>query len=597
MIEAIRARLARLNEDTAELDPDLPCADATVGIVRRWLVTDRDEIAAAIEDEMRAIVGLLVHPKHRAAVWIRIRDGWAGAFDRRPPVDRWPWPDHRTNPGSRLWGLRWYQDQDHDLRGLTATDDRIPPLATLWPAEVAPLDVALDVRDALNNLPPDVAPDLADLAGGVGDGWLSAVRGGSFLTGLELGPPKPGALRAIMGAAMALTVLTDRHVRAGLARTSMPVSTGRVSASVVNVFRDVTPIRENAIHEWSTTDAGHFVFGPDSLVELVDGGNATQLVFPWKRSAEGSERLIAAIKRLRSAIGIRHWCALLALWGIRGGRGPVRWSIDEHMQAMKLPKDEQQRPERRAKIVQEVWALTSLELRITAPDGRFEQRPLIEVKGKRGAIKNGEPIYDGLDFIPAGAIYHDVRREDGRIGSSWVPLPAELAGLDHKRHPYAIALGLSLGIRFGWDRHKKDGQVRLSGDKFLELAGITVTTSRPERGWAALRREIAALTEIGLIERVVWEGGAWSSQGRADIYPAHWLADRMVRDLRPKEKPAMPVMLNGTELRVWRESRGASQREAAALLHVTQGAISAAERGGDRRLSRAMSDAIRAAAS
>lgn len=507
---------------------------------------------------------------------------------RREIVARWPWSD-RTGAAIALRSLIWRVERP-------PPGEYIPLHLTssVWPGEAAPLDVAKWARDRLNDIERrrmksvgqildiqlcgDVAVELVKLG--------EPMHSNSFTT-------QTGAVIRYPAGGMALLYLAERAVREGLRRPAIAISADLAHHSLLTGWRDIP--RDGKRHTAAQADASITA----GRVELLLPGHPTQLTLPMAELSGLNEGAICLLRDLRGPKGLRHWCALQRLFAVEGGRkGWVRWTLDEHLAAMGYRKSTSEDLEKRSEAAAEVEQLSRMELVVYDTTNVARHRaPLLLVGDRFEKLAGSEWRIEGMELRVNDLLYSGVRNPDtGKLGTNWWPVPVQLAQIDHVRHPYAHALGMLLAVRFRWDAGDGRGIIRLRGRTLLDLAGIPYCERRAREAWNKLRRELAELERIEMIEPPVWPAGeAWTLEGVCCLSPAAWIEDRTARQLHPEERPTVDLPLTGAELRMWREARGWSGREAARRLGVTPQALNKAEKNSATPLGAKVAAAVAAA--
>lgn len=302
------------------------------------------------------------------------------------------------------------------------------------------------------------------------------------------------------------------------------------------------------------------------------------------------ERIVHAIKAWRSWQGLRHWAAMQCLFTEAGRTGRIRWTLENHLDALGYADRSRRTPELRATVAAEVEALTRMEIAVYHADGTLRLRgPVLAVTQRGEALRGSKWTLEGLELVIHPALYEGVRRADGSIGRLWAPAPTELATIDHARFPYALALGLILPIRWRWDTADGRDHLTLSGQKLLETAAIVVSPHDPGRAWATLDRNLTELQRLGGLGHTRWNPGeARTPLGRCHLFPPQWVRDRLVHGIAPIELPPTPSILTGGELREWRMGKRWTQTQAAKALGVGERTIQVAEANLDGPLGRAI---------
>jgi hypothetical protein len=306
-------------------------------------------------------------------------------------------------------------------------------------------------------------------------------------------------------------------------------------------------------------------------------------------------RLIEAIRHWRSWHGLRHWAALQRLLTRAGRTGRIRWTLNDHMDALGLSARARREPRIRSKIALEVEALTRLEIAVYNQDGTLRLRgPILAVTQRGEALRGSEWALEGLELVIHPVLYEGVRKDSGELGTLWAPAPAELAHIDERMYPYALALGLILPISWRWDQaDDRLDHLVLTGEKLLKTAGIQRSTRNPSRCWTTLDRNLRVLQEIGGVGEVEWEPGERNSlNGRCRISPPNWVRDRLVHRLQPREEPPNTFLLTGTDLVEWRRSLELTQAELARHLHLSERTIRRAEALSDQPLTAPVREAL-----
>ena len=305
--------------------------------------------------------------------------------------------------------------------------------------------------------------------------------------------------------------------------------------------------------------------------------------------------LIEAIRHWRSWHGLRHWAALQYLLTHAGRTGRIRWNLHDHMEALGLSERARREPHIRRKIAHEVEALTRLEIAVYNPDGTLRVRgPILTVTQRGEALRGSEWALEGLELVIHPVLYEGVRKTSGEIGTLWAPAPVELAHLDERTHPHALALGLILPMRWRWDQGEDpQDYLVLTGEKLLDTAGIPRHPEHPGRGWQTLDRNLEALQAIGGVGQIVWEPGEQHTlAGRCRLYPPTWVRDRLVHRLQPTEDPPRTSFLTGSDLVKWRRSVEFTQAELAGQLGLSERTLRRAEANPDRPLTLTVREAI-----
>lgn len=454
-----------------------------------------------------------------------------------------------------------------------------------WPGDVAPTDV----EDWLGGAPnPQEAERLREtIRGGAAFDWTwgaasLVMAADQTLAGEQdfLGRVWEFARVLALSALAAHAFRAVRAVQRDRERPFMALDAGPAHHALLNGWRDLPKYKQP--HKIQVQDGWAEILAPTQQLRLqIDVRDLP-------------ERIILAVREWRGWQGLRHWAALHRLLTMEGRTGFVRWKLDAHMDALGYA-DRARRDETVRKVVaDEVEALTRLELAIYHRSGELRLRgPVLSITQRAEAIHDSEWALEGLVLAIHPALYEGVRDRDGTLGSLWAPAPADLARIDHVRHPYALALGLILPIRWRWDLGKGRACVTLTGHGLLDTAGIKFDPRKPGRAWASLDRDLTELQRVEGLGEVRWEpGGKHTLAGRCHLYPPQWVRDRLIHHLPPIEPLQGPSILTGSELRAWRRSKGWTQVQTAEALGVGARSVTRAEANPEAELGRALEEAI-----
>jgi DNA-binding XRE family transcriptional regulator len=475
---------------------------------------------------------------------------------RKELLNRWPWAEEHPAGALLLLVERQFQQE------------------TKWPGKSAPVKVALWARKVLNKL---VAPKFGD---------EQAKKAEKGLPDSLTWQKPDGEIITVPWNGLALLYMAEQEVINDLKKPAIAIDSNKPHHDMVMAWRD-----------WEPKDIRNKLEAmvEEGRVALLEQGKPVQLTFPYQGTTP-HESVIHALRKLRSHEGLRHWAALLRMFAVEGGRqGWVRWTLDEHFEALGYGERKRLDPETRASIAHQVEQLTELELAVYNADGTLRaQAPILTVGLKFDRLEGSEWRLDGMQLQINELLYQGVRKENGEVGKNWFPAPIELARIDHVKYRYAITLGLILPIRWRLAWAKGEGQTSLSGANLLKLAGITRQKHRPGRAWEALKRDVEELKRIGLIGRIEWKGEPWTERAICHLYPANWLADRTIRSLKPIEAfPAEPPPLTGHELREWRKKQGLTQAKAAEKLGVGSITIKRTESSPTKKLGPKLQKALK----
>ena len=321
---------------------------------------------------------------------------------------------------------------------------------------------------------------------------------------------------------------------------------------------------------------------------LIEHGQSVQLelVLPTDDGTQGA--IIAGIKNMFQAEGLRNWAALLRLWSVEGGRtSRVRWTLDEHLAALGYTPQQQRKQELRDRISRLVESFTRLELVLFDDNGKERYRaPLIQTKVAREVkveIKVEEEQdehwrVEGMVLQANDALFSGVRNfETGGIGSNWWPISPEFPQIDHKAHPYAIGMGLLLAIRWRWAMNNQKDHIALIGENLARIAGAPTDKHNQERILAAIERDLVALQKFNVVEKWEWEGSP-SLESLVRIWPSQWSANiawGRTKIVEEKSEPEVPI--TGEELKAWRKRKNLTQVELADRLRISERTLRDAE--------------------
>lgn len=543
---------------------DAPPAGVSLPLsIGQALALARGEVPAMAQvmaDQVRLGVELFVSADLRPSVLAR----------DRIIVPRWPRLHGEHSPGP--FALHCLTAVVMDLPEGEQLPDRVSLpgedgqalLTVYWPPDAALLDVARWVRAAANREVP-----------GLGDAMVSQAERSStvdFRRGEQWVP---------LGGIAAL-YLAEKDVKDGLKRQVKHISATADHHALVDNWsavpgrgphhRPAKPAPKARVDR----QTGQFA------MELLLPGRATQLRLPL-RDTTIQEGMIDAVREVLGAEGLRHYAAWMRLLAIEGGRrGYVRYTVDDHLTALGYDERRQRDPEVRAKAVRMMRTFCRLEVAIYDSNGLLRyRRPLVHVGGELDRKVGDEWQLEGMELRPNDLTYGGVLKDATEWGRNFMPAPIEIAQVSHERYPHFHGMAILLAIRCRWALGDGHDYVDMTGRKWMDVAKIVRQAANPGRAWQQLQRHLDKLVDVGLFARYEWKDAAeaWSDTGVCRAWIGEWLVDRTSRQLTTEAPPPPPAdkPITGAELRVFRLSRAWSQRQAAAELGVSQGAIYNAE--------------------
>lgn len=392
---------------------------------------------------------------------------------------------------------------------------------------------------------------------------------------------------ALMASPWALGLLLEavRDVEAHRRRPGIALDASNAHRSLVE---SVVAMPKDTRQPWEVASSGGYY-------ELVVPGAAEQYALTLP-GVHMSERMTEAIRTLRGPEGLRHWLAFQVGFTGRGRRsGVMRWTVEEHLDALQVPR--KHRPGKVDTALSMAELFLHLELvRRSSPRSRVVERgPVFHVRNWYGRENAGHLRLDGVDFGINPWLYGGVRQDDGELGENFAWAPAELAAIDHVRHPYSVSLGpvLAIRMRIHYANHGED-TLRMSGESLLRAAGAAkgYKARDPGRTWRAIHRDLDELVERGALGGYGWEEGGPSLRAIIRLSMPTLMRDRMLHEVRPLELGAPPPS-TGAELQAWRKARGLTQAALARLVGMTGQTVSNAERRGEERLPPRLREALR----
>jgi DNA-binding XRE family transcriptional regulator len=516
-------------------------------------------LAPVAEQHLRWYVEQLVDPRYRNAVLERLVEQWGlfiGAIDLQD----------LTGSTEILARLAWHVDRPKT-----------------WPMNVAPEDIA----SALERSRDPRARQI-----------LHELHRRRFVPSPDPRATTPPSTAQTIDSLVdmtliecAIVVVTEKEVRRDLERPMIAVDAGRAHHDLMTSWTHAPKVIGKRHVQRRVPRKIREEGEPERYEILAPDGRSTQLTLPveWARSAK--EAVTKAIQAWLGPEGVRHWAALLRQLSVEGGRsGSIRWMLERHFDALGYAAETRQDLDLRRHTAKQVELFTKLELAIYAPNGRLRARqPLIAVGTKFDVQRDAKWVLEGMQLQVHPWLYRGVRDFDtGEIGSDWYPAPIELAQIDHRRFPYAIALGLILAMRWRWDWLDGRDHCPLSGEKLLEAAGLLLSQKDPGRTWATLHHTLDELQRRDALGRYEWTGEPWTLAGICRLYPPPWARERTIHGLTPVEALPLPTIVTGAELRAWRGRKGWTQQQAATALGVSLKTLKRAEQAPTEPLGKAI---------
>jgi len=448
------------------------------------------------------------------------------------------------------------------------------------PPEVALLDAIRWARESLEQL--DVDGQAAAIEKQEEANLQELQRREEFL----LRDPDGGPNRVLSPYALGLLFFVWREVEGNRRKIGIALDAGNAHRSVLEglVHLPKDPRKEWKLHE---EEGGYFEL-------LAPGGEPQQFVLtlPGEHMAE---QLQQAIRTLRGFKGIRHWLAFQVGFTGPGRRlGTMRWTVDEHLDALRVPR-RQRRPEVIAEAVRMAELFLALEIlhRKTPTARDFERGPVFHVHHWHGRQNAGQLRLDGVEFRINPWLYSGVRKTNGDMGENFGWAPAELAGVDHARHPHTIALGAVLPVRWRMAYGENEATyVDLGGDRVARAAGLNFKRHNSGRAWNALKRDLCELQRISGVGAWEWRRGDPSLQNVLRLHMPPMMRDRLVAGVRPVEIAAT-LPITGEELRAWRKGRDLTQMALATACGMGEATVRRVERNASERLTARFREALR----
>jgi len=595
----------------AEVPPDATAAQ---------LFAARDQLIDRIMQDIEAHLELLITDKRiRAAIK---EDHYTGIA--------WRWPIEPIH-----LSIHWTAaPNEHRQRQQATLDQWIT-----WPADAAPLAVAEWIKSRFAEIKkkrkqPEDINTLAEWA----DGVISLLKsGGSFPNVRKFGelwiginavsakqlPTRPNAFDRKLGlmrdpsgkvestieslpvdrpviftlTTCAMIYLAEQQIEAGRRIPLAAVSTDKAHYGFVESLA-LTKLRpEGGLKTRRDPDA--------SRVYLSLPGGQVQLFLPFDLPLH--EQVIMALKKtLKQKDFFRHWLALHAQLHNQGGRsGQIRWTADQHLDAMGIT-DDRLRKKYRTDAEKIMVALTKIKLVVDTSETIIEGEIFSSFREKSKKDNTLEGVWLAINPF----LYSGVRNpETNALGTNFFTVPAILAQVDHSKFPYIAELGMRLAFRLKWHiddcraKNKTDLALYYSAKILLEMAGIPITPDRPGRMWQRLETTLTKLVELknaAGVEEPYLDSWKWITYertlpGTIALTPAKHIKNFMIHGVPPLELPPVTIPLTGTELLAWRNARGMSQAELARRLGIHSRTIIRAEKKPAAPLPKPLRDKLTAA--
>lgn len=373
----------------------------------------------------------------------------------------------------------------------------------------------------------------------------------------------------------------DQDIDMGLSRKSMAIDAGKTHQDLIVGWTEL-PKRPGET-------ANRLFIKDGTQVRLLAPGRSVQLDLPMDGARSIHDATIHTLRQLQGWKGLRNWAALQRLLSIEGERmGWVRWTMDDHMIALGYGQRAKDDTAKRDDIAKQIEMLTQIELEVFDKHGNtIDQHPVLLVAKRTKKIKDSKYKLDGMVLQLNPLLYQGVRNsKTKKVGNKWLPAPIDIARINHTKHPYAIALGMILPIRWRWRLWEGKEHVALTGNNLLQLAGIKIQKANPERAWKALKRDLDKLKEIGGLGKYTWKDkdAQWTADNVCYLYPPNWVVDRAIFKIHPDEKKKLPPPVTGVDLKQWREQNGLTQIQAAKKIGVNISSIQRSEKHADKKI-------------
>ncbi|MCG8422167.1 MAG: hypothetical protein MJE77_29950 [Proteobacteria bacterium] len=482
-------------------------------------------------------------------------------------AQEWPWPNEFEHGGGYL----------NRLLTLWPSDPPIEPLFTQWPGPIHSATVAEWAESWLrHNLHPANDGDMLTL--------MKETRRNTPIMFLV----RPGLPFHCMGTpALALLYLLEHEVEENQQRKFIAIDTCKEHTKLVEAWRDLPKAKDSKMNTPITYGRVELIL-PDT-----DEKRHFQLSLALPDDPLASQ-VGAALREWRSWAGLRHWVVFQSLLTSNRRLGWVRWTVEEHLNAMGRCKERRRRHEERRAAATMVGLFTQIEIGVYDEKGKLrERRPLVLKSNTYERLVGSQWEIEGLELKVNPLLYRGVRDpKTGELGKNWWPTPQELPYIDHDKFGPAIALGTVLPARWRMELAKShQNYVDLKGDSLLKASGLPYRPQNLVATWRSVQRNLAELQRRRGLERWEWHGDPDLSTV-CRLYAPQWAIDRTAHGVLPKENPPAPTVLTGTELKAWRKKEHLSQTETAARLALGVRTIKRAEAQPDKPLSKKIREAF-----
>jgi DNA-binding XRE family transcriptional regulator len=486
-----------------------------------------------------------------------------------------------------------------------------------WPGEVAPMDVDRWARPKLEALRVfDLPTELNPLTTADGNPWPSyPPRSSAWLGRLwkSEDDERPTGAR-LQVTSLALLYLAELQVDEDRRR---PFGHGPKGVMAADTTKESWKILSQMSSNRAEQGPGGMFRGEGLRIMELDDAEWFELAPPadsdWPRPTaqltlntgdwdEFGGAVCDFIGMGAGAEGLRQYHAMNVGLSAQGRTGRFTWTLDAHMDALRVSKAWRQRPENRTKILNHVLAMLRIQVRtgtsIKGKRGRFRTRsaPMFHVLVTEREVDSMDDLsraaITGLELAINPVLYGGVRRgldglgSSGAIGRNWFPIPSRLATIDSHRFGPALYIGTNLlhGFHAAWkDRRGASPYARRKVGTLLNVGRIKVRKRNHVEAVQRLERNLAELVKVELLSG--WEYATEGEPHMATVVVlrvAEWIEDRTIHGVRaiegPPSKSSPRLVVSGDDLRAWRKSEGLTQAGLAERLKVHRNTIKRAEK-------------------